>query len=171
MKTVNGLPRLAVTALLTISLCFWAGVGAIATSLVYADTDNPSQLTERVPLSGFEITGGSAKDSESTFDSARVIVGTAEKDTVVTIVVLSAGKAGNSKETTYALTVGSSGMFNQKIELAVGDNQISITAAKGNAYAEYSALIKRKDASIKKKLENGIILPGQSLDSLSPFMN
>ncbi len=63
---------------------------------------------------------------------------------------------------TYTISVGASGLFNQNIDLALGDNIILVTQDKDGKTTEKIFIVRRKDAEIKNKLEKGIVLPGQN---------
>lgn len=119
------------------------------------------------PLASFEITSGLPKETESTFDTSRTIIGLAERNSVVTIVVSYLSGTDDQKESEtedyYEITVGASGMFSQSIDLHMGENTVSVTASKGKCHSEKVAVIKRKDKEIKLELEQGLALPGQNI--------
>lgn len=115
----------------------------------------------------FGITGGMnlQKGTDTTFDSSRIISGTAEKDTAVDIIVY---KVIETAEGTKLVeldrcntTVGLSEIFMQNVDLAVGKNLIVVKASNGEKYSEASSVVKRKKSEIKNELRQGIVLPGQ----------
>ncbi len=109
------------------------------------------------------ITSGinTAKESESTFDSVRTIVGEAPKGTNVNISVSIKLDDNKTKETAnYEITVGNLGVFSQATNLSVGENLIEIKATLENhkpVSKVYS--VKRKAKEIKLTLEKIIVLP------------
>lgn len=116
-------------------------------------------------VEGFEITGGIDvdKDYSTTFDSTRVISGTAQKGADITIDICrpvenSAPVVLNS----YNLTVGSTGIFSQCVNLYEGKNYIEITARKDESVSECSTTVNRKGKVIKAVLSQYIALPGQN---------
>lgn len=120
---------------------------------------------ETLPVERFAITGGinTEKPCDITFDATRLITGTAPKDTTVTISVYDITDPDIKKlESSYIITVGSSGIFSQSIDLAVGKNYAVVAAENGNKYSEVSATISRKSCNIKAVLSQYIALPGQN---------
>ncbi len=134
----------------------------IATSTICVLAASGSQAVEK-----FGITGGInlQKGTETTFDSSRIVSGTAEIDTDVEIIVYRV--AEDAEETKlieldrYKTTVGLSEIFIENIDLNIGKNLIVVKAYNGEKYSEVSAVVKRKKSEIKIELRQGIILPGQ----------
>lgn len=120
------------------------------------------------PVSNFKITSGvSGKASEITFDSTRVISGTAETGAKISITIYepytnSAGKTAYKLIRTYNLTVGSTGIFSQTISLKEGANYLVVTARKDGKYSEIRTTINRKNKVIKSVLSQSIAVPGRS---------
>lgn len=119
-------------------------------------------------VSNFKITSGIAagKSSEITFDSARVISGTAETGAKISITIYepytnSAGKTAYKLIRTYNLTVGSTGIFSQSISLKEGVNYLVVTARKDGKYSEIRTTINRKNKVLKSVLSQSIAVPGQ----------
>jgi hypothetical protein len=126
-----------------------------------------------LPVEKFAITGGinTDKTSEITFDTTRVISGTAEKGAQVTISlyepVVSNGQTTYRLIRNYSLTVGSTGIFSQSVSLMEGKNYLVVAAAKTDAngvsrYSEVRTTITRKDKVIKSVLSQSIAVPGQT---------
>lgn len=117
-------------------------------------------------VSNFKITSGITKSSEITFDSTRVISGTAEPGAKVSITVYepytnSAGKTAYKQIRTYNVTVGSSGIFSQSISLKEGTNYVVVTARKDGKYSEIRTTINRKNKVLKSVLSQSIAVPGK----------
>ncbi len=119
-------------------------------------------------VSNFKITSGFAtnKTSEITFDSTRVISGTAEKGAKISITIYepytnSAGKTAYKLIRTYNLTVGSTGIFSQSISLKEGVNYLVVTARKDGKYSEIRTTINRKNKVLKSVLSQSIAVPGR----------
>lgn len=137
-------------------------VFVIAVSTICVLAASGSQDVEK-----FGITGGIdlQKDAEITFDSSRIISGTAEKDTNVEIIVYRV--VDDAEETKlieldrYKTTVGISEIFIEDVDLSIGKNLIVVKAVNGEKCSEVSAVIKRKKSEIKIELRQGIVLPGQ----------
>lgn len=124
-----------------------------------------SVLADTLPVENFAITGGinSDKACDITFDSSRLISGTAPKDTTVTINVYDITDPDNRHlDSAYSLTVGPAGIFSQNIELSEGKNYVVIAAANGDKRSEIATLINRKGRVIKAVLSQYIALPGQN---------
>ena len=134
----------------------------IATSTICVLAASGSQDVEK-----FGITGGInlQKGAETTFDSSRIISGTAEKDTEVEIIVYrvadDADEANLIELDRYKTTVWLSEIFLEDVDLSIGKNLIVVKAVNGEKYSEVSAVVKRKKSEIKIELRQGIILPGQ----------
>lgn len=133
-----------------------------ASTICVLAAPSDSQAVEK-----FGITGGMnlQKGVETTFDSSRIISGTAEKDTDVDIIVY---KVVENAEGTklieldkYETTVGLTEVFIEDVDLVEGKNLIVVKAYNGDKYSEVSAVVKRKKSEIKNELRQGIILPGQ----------
>lgn len=120
-----------------------------------------------VPVDRFEITCGMdlSKDAVSTFDSTRIISGTAEKgaEIVITVYDTTSNQGFEYPRLTnqYKLTVGSTGIFSQTIALNEGKNYIVVEATKDGKYSRASTIINRKGMVIKTVLSQYIALPGQ----------
>lgn len=118
-----------------------------------------------LPVDQFSITGGidAEKVCDITFDTTRLISGTASKNTVVTITVFDVTNPENRQHmATYQQTVGSAGIFSQCICLNEGKNYVVVAAANGEKYSEISTTISRKGRVIKAVLSQYIALPGQT---------
>lgn len=119
------------------------------------------------PVDKFGITGGMdlRKGTETTFDSSRIISGTAQKDTVVDVIVYEVIEDADVTKLAeldrYTTTVGISEVFVQDVDLIVGKNLIVVKAFNGDKYSEISSVVKRKKSEIKNELRQGIVLPGQ----------
>lgn len=122
------------------------------------------------PVDKFAITGGvdTTKAVEITFDSTRIISGTAEKGADIEITVYEqkvktdgSGATYLSAVGQYRLTVGSTGIFSQSVQLAEGKNYVVIAARKDGKQSQVSATINRKGHAIKSVLSQYIALPGQ----------
>ncbi len=120
------------------------------------------------PVDKFAITGGidTAKSVEITFDSTRIISGTAEKgaDIAITVYEQKARVDGTtylSAVNTYSLTVGSTDIFSQSVDLIEGKNYVVVAAQKDDKQSQASATINRKGRAIKSVLSQYIALPGQ----------
>lgn len=115
----------------------------------------------------FGITGGMnlQKGTETTFDSSRIISGTAEIDTDVEIIVYRVVEDAEETKLVeldrYKTTVGLSEIFIENVDLNIGKNLIVVKAYNGEKYSEVSAVVKRKKSEIKIELRQGIVLPGQ----------
>jgi hypothetical protein len=121
-----------------------------------------------LPVEKFAITGGinTNKTSEITFDTTRVISGTAEKGTQVTISLYEPSVA-NGKTTyklikSYSLTVGSTGIFSQSVSLKEGQNYVLVAATNNGRYSEVRTTINRKNTVIKYMLSQSYAVPGRS---------
>lgn len=122
-------------------------------------------------LEGAGVLSGLAKPAESTFDTFRTIVGSAPKDTTVTITIYAVlenqfeqfeqseqinrlNRAGDYEPLReYALVVGQSGVFSKTVDLDQGRNFVCITFENDGKRAMITALVNRKDVEIKKELE------------------
>lgn len=110
----------------------------------------------------FTVTGGidTSKEVETTFDKTRTISGTAAVGSVIKIKVCEVYSNNTCSEPeVYEVTVGSSGYFSQGIDLAVGENLVTITAVKGDLSATIKTNIKRKKSEIKSELFKNISFP------------
>lgn len=122
-------------------------------------------MASSLPVEGFDITGGINTDKEvsTTFDSSRIISGTAEKGADVSIYIYRPNEKGNTLLNSYELTVGTTGIFSQCVNLYEGSNYIIICADKDDKHSEFSTTINRKGKVIKAVLSQYIALPGKSL--------
>lgn len=140
-------------------------LAALVLILGFVALNSIAVMASPVPVEGFEITGGidTTKESTTTFDATRIISGTAEKGAGVTIAVYRPAENGqNTLLNSYCLTVGSTGIFSQCVNLYEGKNYIVITASKDEKYSEFSTTINRKGKVIKAVLSQYIALPGQT---------
>lgn len=121
------------------------------------------------PVDNFKITSGisEGKSSEITFNSTRVISGTAEKGSQITITVYepyttAAGTTAYSVIRNYSLTVGNTGIFSQSVSLKEGRNYIVVAARKDGKYSEARTTINRKNKVLQSVLSQSIAVPGGS---------
>lgn len=144
---------------------FWAFV-LIAASLIALHSLSAFAADDDIlPVDNFAVTGGinTEKSCDITFDSTRLISGTAAKDTVITISVYDITDPDiKVLDSSYDITVGSAGIFSQSIDLSEGKNYVIIAATNGNKHSEVSTVINRKGRFIKAVLSQYIALPGQS---------
>lgn len=106
------------------------------------------------------ITSGLPLESESTFDEYRVISGTAEDGSKVTISL----ENEDGGLLVYKIEVGVSAIFSQKASLSLGENFITVKVEKeGEASFKQSAIIKRKSKEIKRILEKERYIPEVNL--------
>lgn len=118
------------------------------------------------PVNNFKITSGinTAKTSEITFDSTRVVSGTAEPGANITITIYEPvtvnGNTTYKYIRSYNITVGSSGIFSQNISLKEGKNYVVAAARKDGKYSEVRTTITRKNAVLKATLAQSIAVPG-----------
>lgn len=138
---------------------------AIAFCLAIPFSTNANAATG---VNNFKITSGidTSKSSEITFDSARVISGTAETGAKVSITIYepykdASGKTAYKLIRTYNLTVGSTGIFSQSVSLKEGVNYLVVTARKDGKYSEIRTTINRKNKVLKSVLSQSIAVPGQ----------
>ena len=146
--------KFVLLAVLTFSICFAGSFTAFAGSL--CGTANPVEV--------FSITGGidMDKDTETTFDKIRNIIGKAEKGTDIVIKVYTPSEEGYSLMDTYETCAGVSELFSQTIDLYIGENYITVEAyGDGDCYSKAEAYINRKKSEIKEILQQGIVLPVQ----------
>lgn len=128
--------------------------------LVYA-----ASISDNEDNSNFAITGGLdfSKDTDSTFDKIKTIIGKADEGATITITVYEKllEKEEELKENEkYTIVVGASGYFSQTINLVVGENIIDIDVKfKEKESICNSTSIIRKKSEIKSELEQAIILP------------
>ena len=116
---------------------------------------------------GFAITSGINRNSESTFDNARTIVGTAPRGTLVRIEVFGYRESTDSfyKVSGSVLTVGASGNFSSVQPLRPGHNFIRIQAIYNDYRSEASyisietAQLNRISNEVRNQLERGLLLP------------
>ena len=144
-----------------------------------ADEDYPaepnvdtSMYTENIPsnvrnVPGFSVVSGINRQSESTFDTSRTIVGTAPRGTLIRIEVFGYREATDSfyKVSGSVLTVGASGNFSSVQQLSLGHNFIRIQAIYNDVRSETayisveSAQINRIPNEVRNQLERGLLLP------------
>jgi len=106
----------------------------------------------------FSISSGIVRDSESTFDSVRVLIGSTLENTSVSIFQYDEEfRIVDNHE----LFVGSLGVFSQSVNLLEGKNFFHIFAQNEDSTFEQASLISRKPLEIKTELERGIILPSK----------
>ena len=120
-------------------------------------------------VGNFKITSGISADksSEITFDSTRVISGTAEKGAQVGITIYepyttAAGTTAYSVIRSYSLTVGNTGIFSQSVSLKEGKNYVVVVARKDGKYSEVRTTINRKNKVLQSVLSQSIAVPGSS---------
>ncbi|MDO4300026.1 MAG: hypothetical protein Q4D26_01400 [Clostridia bacterium] len=119
-------------------------------------------------VNNFKITSGinTGKTSEITFDSTRVVSGTAEVGSKITISIYEPvtvnGNTTYKYIRAYNITVGSSGIFSQNISLKEGKNYVVVAARKDGKYSEVRTTITRKNAVLKATLSQSIAMPGSS---------
>lgn len=119
-------------------------------------------------VNNFKITSGinTEKTSEITFDSTRVVSGTAEAGSSITITIYEPTTVNGSTTykyiRSYSITVGSSGIFSQNISLKEGKNYVVVAARKDGKYSEVRTTITRKNAVLKATLSQSIAVPGSS---------
>lgn len=138
-----------------ISLCF---IALQAINVFASQTPNQA--------AGFSISEGfdTSKSYEATFDSSRVISGTAPKGATVNISIYDPDVVVNgsySKIAGYSLIVGQSGIFRQTINLKLGKNYIIVATSSNGESLSYSTTINRKESQIQSNLDGIIVLPGQ----------
>ena len=119
-------------------------------------------------VNNFKITSGinTEKTSEITFDSTRVVSGTAEAGSSIAITIYEPttvnGNTTYKYIRSYSITVGSSGIFSQNISLKEGKNYVVVAARKDGKYSEVRTTITRKNAVLKATLSRSIAVPGSS---------
>ncbi|MCL2616038.1 MAG: hypothetical protein FWD96_00170 [Defluviitaleaceae bacterium] len=119
------------------------------------------------PVAGFAITSGINVRSESTFDTARTIVGTAPRGSVIRIDVFGYNSETDAfyKTSGSVLTVGASGSFSSAQQLTLGRNFIRIKAAyyhseSGDTLVSVeTAQLNRLPNEVRNQLERGFLLP------------
>lgn len=123
-------------------------------------------VANAAPVNNFKITSGinTAKSSEITFDSTRVVSGTAEPGSKITITLYEPTTVNGTTTykyiRSYTITVGSSGIFSQSISLKEGKNYVVVAARKDGKYSEVKTTITRKNAVLKATLSQSIAVPG-----------
>lgn len=124
----------------------------------------PSVSESSVPKTvKLEITSGLdvSKDSESTFDSSRTIVGSSYEGADV-LIILYLRNSDNElvEKSRYSVSVGALGIFSQSVNLNIGENVITVIADLEDYDSNSSSfVVKRKNREIKKVLESTITLP------------
>ena len=132
----------------------------ISASIGYADSVQAAQV--EIGITGdldFE------KEKVSTFNDSKTISGTAEKGTVINIVVYTKSRLGKLSEAeNYSVEVGDSQLFSQAVGLSLGENYIEFKACM-EGYDDYqgSVTVSRKNKAIKTQLQNSIYIPGGTL--------
>jgi len=124
-------------------------------------------LVQNPSVPGFSITSGINRQSESTFDTARTIVGTAPRGTLVRIEVFSYRESTDSfyKVSGSVLTVGASGNFSSVQQLRLGHNFIRIQAIYNDYRSDSSYIsvetsqLNRIPNEVRNQLERGFLLP------------
>jgi len=124
-------------------------------------------LVQNPSVPGFSVTSGINRQSESTFDTARTIVGTAPRGTLVRIEVFGYREATDSfyKVSGSTFTVGASGNFSSVPQLELGHNFIRIKAIYSDYRSEASyisietAQLNRFPNEVRNLLERGLLLP------------
>ena len=120
------------------------------------------------PVNDFKIASGinTEKTSEITFDSTRVVSGTAEAGSSIAITIYEPttvnGNTTYKYIRSYSITVGSSGIFSQNISLKEGKHYVVVAARKDGKYSEVRTTITRKNAVLKATLSQSIAVPGSS---------
>lgn len=121
---------------------------------------------EAAPVNDFKITSGinTARTSEITFDSTRVVSGTAESGAKIVISVYEpvtvSGNTTYKYIRSYNITVGTSGIFSQNISLKEGKNYVVVAARKDGRYSEVRTTVTRKNAVLKATLSQSYAVPG-----------
>lgn len=121
---------------------------------------------EAAPVNNFKITSGinTARTSEITFDSTRVVSGTAESGAKIVISVYEpvtvSGNTTYKYIRSYNITVGTSGIFSQNISLKEGKNYVVVAARKDGRYSEVRTTVTRKNAVLKATLSQSYAVPG-----------
>ena len=119
-------------------------------------------------VNNFKITSGinTEKTSEITFDSTRVVSGTAEAGSSIAITIYEPttvnGNTTYKYIRSYSITVGSSGIFSQNISLKEGKNYVVVAARKDGKYSEVRTTITRKNAVLKATVSQNIAVRGSS---------
>jgi len=128
----------------------------------------PMTATAHTPVNNFKITSGidTNKTTEITFDSNKIISGTAEAGAQVSIniyePVVANGQTTNKLIRNYNIIVGSTGIFSQNINLRHGVNYIVVVATKDARQSEVRTTIVRKKIELKTTLAQSIVVPGRS---------
>jgi len=133
---------------------------AYTSEYTYVLVPNPS-------VTGFSITSGINRQSESTFDTTRTIVGTAPRGTLVRIEVFGYRETTDSfyKVSGSVLTVGASGNFSSVQQLRLGHNFVRIQAIYNDYRSDTSyisvetAQLNRIPNEVRNQLERGFLLP------------
>ena len=120
-----------------------------------------------LPVDGFAVTAGINRRSESTFDAARTIVGTARRGATVRIEIYGYDESSDSfyMVSGTVLTVGASGNFSSAQHLNLGRNFIRIKATYHDEFTDASfvsietAQLNRLPDEVRNQLERGLLLP------------
>ncbi|HAG04212.1 MAG TPA: hypothetical protein DCG28_02120 [Lachnospiraceae bacterium] len=141
----------------------------IFTAIFFVTVFFVSSVCVNAEVQGFKITSGISADksSEITFDSVKVISGTAAKGTDISITVYEPYTAadGSVQYTVlrnYAVTVGNTGIFSQSVSLKEGKNYVVVVAKNGDSSSEVRTTINRKNKILQTMLSQSIALPGGS---------
>ncbi|MCL2852575.1 MAG: hypothetical protein FWE20_06030 [Defluviitaleaceae bacterium] len=118
-------------------------------------------------VEGFTVTSGINRRSESTFEAARTIVGTAPRGAIIRIEVYGYDESSDSfyMVSGTALTVGASGNFSSAQQLNLGRNFIRIKAMYHDAHSDTSFVsietvqLNRLPDEVRNQLERGLLLP------------
>ena len=138
----------------------------------YYGTEFAAAATERPewsvrPVDGFSIASGINRRSESTFDTARTIVGTAPRGAVIRIEVYGYNESSGAfyMVSGSVQTVGASGSFSSAQQLNLGHNFILIKATYSGGPSDASfvsietAQLNRLPDEVRNQLERGLLLP------------
>ncbi len=120
------------------------------------------------PVNNFKITGGidTSKSLEITFDSNKVISGTAEPGAQIAINIFEPvnvnGNVSYRLIRNYNIVVGSTGIYSQNVALKEGSNYVVVAARKDSKSSEVRTTIVRKNKVLKNTLSQSIAVPGRS---------
>ena len=120
------------------------------------------------PVNNFKITSGidTSKSLEITFDSNKVISGTAEPGAQIAINIFEPVAVNGSTSykliRNYNIAVGSTGIYSQNVALKEGSNYVVVAARKDGRSSEVRTTIVRKNKVLKTTLSQSIAVPGRS---------
>lgn len=123
---------------------------------------------EAAPVNNFKITSGidTSKSLEITFDSNKVISGTAEPGAQIAINIFEPVAVNGSTSyrliRNYNILVGSTGIYSQNVALKEGSNYMVVAARKDVRSSEVRTTIVRKKKVLKTTLSQSIAVPGRS---------